>query len=239
MNPDELAELEEQRAFLLRSLDDLDRELRAGDIDELDASTLRADYTHRLAEVQRTIEGGRATIAEEAPPRRLGRKIAAGVVVAGLAAGAGLVVANAAGSRKAGDTATGNTGNRSFEGLLSEAATLLNQGKALEALRDYDTVLKQDPNNVEALANRGFIIANVAAAGGERQLLTEAESTVRRALALAPREPFVLYYLGLIQVLQADKDGARKSFDDALAGNPPDTLRTKIQASLDQLDTSG
>jgi hypothetical protein len=83
----------------VRSLDDLDRELRAGDIDELDASTLRADYTHRLAGVQRAIEGGRVAIAQHARPRRLGRRIVAIVVVAGMALGAGLVVANVAGSR--------------------------------------------------------------------------------------------------------------------------------------------
>ena len=39
---DELAGLEEQRAFLLRSLRDLEREHDAGDIDEADYETLKA-----------------------------------------------------------------------------------------------------------------------------------------------------------------------------------------------------
>jgi hypothetical protein len=98
VNPDELAELEEQRSFLVRSLDDLDRELAAGDVDALDAGTLRDDYTHRLAEVQRAIETGHASLPPQLP-RRPGRVVAAVVVVVGLAVGAGFAVANAAGSR--------------------------------------------------------------------------------------------------------------------------------------------
>jgi tetratricopeptide (TPR) repeat protein len=44
----------EERDHLLRSLDDLDRELAAGDIDLHDYETLRADYTTRAAAILRT-----------------------------------------------------------------------------------------------------------------------------------------------------------------------------------------
>jgi hypothetical protein len=44
----------EERDHLLRSLDDLDRELAAGDIDPHDYATLRADYTTRAAAILRT-----------------------------------------------------------------------------------------------------------------------------------------------------------------------------------------
>jgi tetratricopeptide (TPR) repeat protein len=43
----------EERDHLLRSLDDLDRELAAGDIDLHDYATLRADYTSRAAAILR------------------------------------------------------------------------------------------------------------------------------------------------------------------------------------------
>ena len=39
-DPDALAALEEERDFLLRSLADLDRELAAGDIDDVDHLSL-------------------------------------------------------------------------------------------------------------------------------------------------------------------------------------------------------
>ena len=58
MNPDQLAELEEQRRFLLRSISDLDREHHYGDVDDHDYETLRDGYTARAASVLRAIEAG-------------------------------------------------------------------------------------------------------------------------------------------------------------------------------------
>ena len=62
---DQLAELEEERRFLLRSLADLEREHDAGDIDDADYATLRDGYTVRAAAVLREIDGGRAQL----PPK--------------------------------------------------------------------------------------------------------------------------------------------------------------------------
>ena len=45
INPDELARLEEERKFLLDSLRDLERERKAGDIDDIDYEGLKAGYT--------------------------------------------------------------------------------------------------------------------------------------------------------------------------------------------------
>ena len=59
MNPDRLAELEEERRFLLSSIRDLDREHAAGDVDEADYCALRDGYVARAAAVLREIEGGR------------------------------------------------------------------------------------------------------------------------------------------------------------------------------------
>ena len=50
---DRLAELEEERRFLLRSLDDLEREHEAGDVDDRDYETLQDGYTVRAAAVLR------------------------------------------------------------------------------------------------------------------------------------------------------------------------------------------
>ena len=53
-------ELEEERDFLLRSLDDLDQERAAGDIDEADYQALHDDYTARAARVLRHLERTRS-----------------------------------------------------------------------------------------------------------------------------------------------------------------------------------
>ena len=55
INPDTLAELEEERRFLLRSLTDLERELEAGDVDRADYEVLRDGYTARAATVMRAM----------------------------------------------------------------------------------------------------------------------------------------------------------------------------------------
>ena len=49
LDPDRLVAMEEERDFLLRSLDDLDAEHRAGDLDDHDYDELRDDYTVRAA----------------------------------------------------------------------------------------------------------------------------------------------------------------------------------------------
>lgn len=48
--------LEEDRDYLLRSLDDLEREREAGDLDEADYLVLKDDYTARAAEVLRSLD---------------------------------------------------------------------------------------------------------------------------------------------------------------------------------------
>ena len=50
------ASLEDERDFLLRSLDDLESEFDAGDLDDADYRRLKSDYTARAAEVIRRLE---------------------------------------------------------------------------------------------------------------------------------------------------------------------------------------
>jgi tetratricopeptide (TPR) repeat protein len=239
VNPDELADLEEQRTFLVRSLDDLERELAAGDIDALDASTLRDDYTHRLAEVQRAIETGRVAIAEQAPPGRLGRRLVGAVLVVALAGGSGLFVANVAGSRKPGDAITGNITKRNFDGLLTQAAQAAQDGRFADALENYDTVLDQDPTNVEALSEKGLLLASLALPSKRPTLLDEGEKLVRQAIEVEPDLARPRFYLGLVRQLRDDTDGALAAFDDALARDPSEALRADIEQYRDVLLAPG
>ena len=62
LDPDALAALEEERDFLLRSLEDLEREHAAGDVDDSDFEELKDDYTARAAAVIRAIEDRTAAV---------------------------------------------------------------------------------------------------------------------------------------------------------------------------------
>ena len=57
MNPDPLAELAEERTFLLRSLVDLEREHAVGDVDDVDYHELKEGYTVRAGAALRAIDG--------------------------------------------------------------------------------------------------------------------------------------------------------------------------------------
>ena len=50
-----MPKLEEEREFLLRSLDDLDREHGTGELTDQEYETLRDDYTRRAAAVVRVL----------------------------------------------------------------------------------------------------------------------------------------------------------------------------------------
>ena len=93
LDPDTLAHLEEERDFLLRSLDDLEEEYAAGDVEEDDYRALRDDYTQRAATVLRSIEQRRAARAAATSRRRSPARVlawGAGVLVFGVLAGLGV-----------------------------------------------------------------------------------------------------------------------------------------------------
>jgi tetratricopeptide (TPR) repeat protein len=231
LDPDARAELEEQRGFLLRSLQDLDAERAAGDLDDADYESLRDDYTARAAEVLRAIEKGRAPVGVPGAPRRRGRRVVAGLVVAAMAATAGLSVASFSGTRQPGDTITGDI-RQTSSGRLAEAAALAAQGDVTEALRVYDEVLADDPDNLEALSERGLLLVSLGFSTQRTALSDQGRASIDQALALDPDNARALFYLGLARRLGGDDAGAADAFTAALAADPPPALRQAMEDFL-------
>jgi cytochrome c-type biogenesis protein CcmH/NrfG len=152
---DELADLEGQRRHLLASINDLDAEHAAGDIDDDDYHNLSDDYTRRTAAVLRAIDQGKATIRVSAPQRPLGQRLAIVVGVLVVAGLVGLLLARSAGFRTSNETATGDV-RASTRTLLIEANELASQGQSAEAIDRYDQVLEIQPSNAEALTYKGW-----------------------------------------------------------------------------------
>ena len=125
MNPDRLAELEDERRFLLRSLRDLDAELAAGDVDVDDYETLRDGYTKRAADVLRDIEEGKRRAAAR-PPAPLvaaaGRRRGGVAVARRRRVVRGPLVGAAAGRR---DRSHRRRGRTTSPSLLAQARALL------------------------------------------------------------------------------------------------------------------
>jgi tetratricopeptide (TPR) repeat protein len=228
---DALADLEEQRRFLLQSLQDLDREREAGDIDDADYRTLKDDYTARAAAVLHAIDERKAGLAQKQRGVRRRRStkwtavVLAGVVA--LAIGGGVLVASTSGQRVPGQTATGNVPSNVSD-QLAAAQQDIAQGKAVGALKLYDQVLKQDPNNAQALTFRGWILASA-------NLHDEALASLDKALAADPTFAMAHYFKGAVLFEgKNDPAAAVKEFEAFLASNPPADAAKTAQDALNQ-----
>jgi tetratricopeptide (TPR) repeat protein len=180
LDPDALAVLEEQRAFLLASLRDLEAEHEAGDVDEVDYGALKDDYTARAAGVIRAIEDRQTTSADIAARRRRSPLKVAGMAAAVLAVAllAGVLMAQASGRRNAGDTITGDI-RQDSRNLLAQAQSQFGQGQYLDAIKTYDQVLAIQPANTEALTYKGWLLYRVAtgSSSGQSNSPTSGQST--------------------------------------------------------------
>ena len=232
IDPDALADLEEQRDLLLRSLDDLEREHQAGELSTADYEALRDETTRRTAEVVRAVESGRLSIALRPRPYR-GRVVLAGVAVAAVAVASGVAVASSSGSRQPGTFGSGEVRDLTDD-RLEEASALARSGDVQGALDLYDGVLADDPQNVEALSERGLLLASLSEAAGLPRLLGSGRRSVEQALEVDPGNPRPLFYLGLIQRLEGDSEAAVATLQQALASDPPPDLRQNIETFLGQ-----
>ena len=148
------ASLIEERDFLLRSLDDLEREFEAGDIDEHDYHALRDDYTVRAAAVLRSLDARRAPARQATGPK--GRVIVWTVGVVILAVIAGIAVAFTSGRRDADSTATGDPARGVAENI-ARAEQLMGEDNLGEAIAAYTKALEAQPSNARALTYRGWL----------------------------------------------------------------------------------
>ena len=188
LDPDALAALEEQRAFLMRSLADLEREHEAGDLDAGDYDMLKHDYGVRLASVSRAVGEGKAELAASGPPRRRARTalIAAAVTVFALVCG--FAVAQSAGRRDPGGSITGEitkTARERNTECLDQA-----QVDPSAAVSCYTSVLADAPSNVESLTYRGWIRIT----SGDPQGLED----LRQAVMLDGSYPDVHAFLAIV-----------------------------------------
>lgn len=169
-----MAALKDERDFLLTSLDDLEREHAAGDVDEHDYAELSDDYTTRAARVIRAIEANQVRAAAPRSPstRRRALVVAGGVAVFALLAG--VLVAQASGRRQAGDNLTGDIREATAE-QLEQAAALVQEQRLDEAIAVYDEILEEQPDHVEAMTYKGWLQFQSGDAGGLSTMLDAAE----------------------------------------------------------------
>jgi hypothetical protein len=234
MNPDHLAELEEERRFLLRSLTDLDREHQYGDVDDHDYETLRDGYTARAAAVLRAIEAGQQAIRQPRPRRPwvLAAWIVGTLAVAALA---GRLVAHTSGQRLPGQSISGGLPGDEIAKKLSEARDFLNVDPQ-QAIVRYQQVRELDPDNVEALTYIGWLIVlsgqDAVAAGTE---------FLMEAIRIDPTyaDPHCLLAVTSANFTEPpDLTTARSEAQACLDNNPPSDQLEMITGLVDRLDAT-
>lgn len=161
INPDRLAELEEERRFLLRSLADLERERAAGDVDEVDYRELKDGYTVRAAATLREIDEGRSALPPK-PPADWRRRLISGAVVVTLIGVVWWALAASSAERLPGQQVSGLDPRDERQVLMAQARDLQFQqpGAAADL---YAQVLEDDPDDPEALTYYGWTLALDAA----------------------------------------------------------------------------
>ena len=223
LDPDALAELEAERAFLLGSLDDLDAEYKAGDLDEDDYTSLTDDYTRRVAEVIRAIDERRAAFAETETKLSTNQRILTVVAIVAVAVLAGVLLARASGFRTPSGTVSGDI-RRSSTGLLAEANTLTREGLLPDAVDVYDEVLDLTPANVEALTYRGWLTARL---GDPEAGLAD----IGEAIALDPEYPDARVFNALLLDEAQMFDEAAAELDVLESLGAPDEMRGLVETS--------
>ncbi len=222
----------EQRDFLLRSLDDLEAEYTAGDLDDADYRSLKADYTRRAAAAIRAEEKGEPPRREIASPSTRMAAWAIGVVI--LAVSAGLLLGRFSGSRDIGGSVTGDIRETVREQLF-DAQQAFGSGDLDGAIEIYDDILEQQPSNAEALAYKGWF-TNI---GGDADA---GRALVEDAIAFEPEYPDARVFGAslALEVGDADTAAAHLAVLDTLDAPPfveqlvaQFQLRERVAAALD------
>jgi tetratricopeptide (TPR) repeat protein len=223
LDPDALAELERERDFLLRSLDDLDAEHAAGDLGSDDYAALADDYTRRLAEVARSIDQRRAAFAKVDNSLSTRQRVLTVIGIVVFAVLAGWLLARASGFRSPDGSTTGDI-RQSSTGLLAEADTLTREGQWPEAIEVYNEALQVSPGNVEALTYRGWLTARLGDNAAGLDDLAE-------AVAVDPTYPDARVFSAILLDDEQRFDEAADQLDALDSLDTPDEMFGLIEAS--------
>jgi len=251
--------LEEERDFLLRSLDDLEGERAAGAIDDESYRQLHDDYTARAAAVIRALRDGvDARPVAQSPPMR--RRVVTVAAIVGFAIAAGAALAAALGARLPGETSSGNSSPQiasQREGGASrrqqvEAAVAKNpkdvasrlllaqylesDGDLIGALREYDDVVRIDPQNAVANAQAGrilYLTAERASAEQAPSLVAQSKARLDRAVELDPEYPDARYFRAIVRAREyQDFAGAQGDLQRYLIAEPNGRFADDARALL-------
>ena len=145
--------VENEKHFLIKSLNDLDDELAKGDISQKDYLQLTRRYKRRLI----TLNIKKPSSSQKPKLQNATKTWLTVAFLVAVAVVSGLAIANFSGERSASETLTGSI-RKSTVTKLQEAQQLLSDSKTWpQAIEIYEEVLEDQPSNVEAITYRAWL----------------------------------------------------------------------------------
>ena len=240
---DRLAGLEEERRFLLRSINDLEREHDAGDVDDLDYHTLKDGYTVRAAHVLREIEQGHGELPAPTP-RRWSRIIAVTAAVIVGSVGVGFVLAGAWGERSSGQEITGLTPGDESRIVLTNARDAMSAGDFATANALFAEVIDMERSrgreNAEAVAYFGWTLALLTRQNPDQTNADErykaAVLALGQATEIEPDYADPQCFLAIVEFqFRGDADAALPHIERCEASNPPGEVASLVASFADEI----
>ena len=240
---DRLAGLEEERRFLLRSINDLEREHDAGDVDDLDYHTLKDGYTVRAAHVLREIEQGHGELPAPTP-RRWSRIIAVTAAVIVGSVGVGFVLAGAWGERSSGQEITGLTPGDESRIVLTNARDAMSAGDFATANALFAEVIDMERSrgreNAEAVAYFGWTLALLTRQNPDQTNADEryeaAVLALGQATEIEPDYADPQCFLAIVEFqFRGDAEAALPHIERCEASNPPGEVASLVASFADEI----
>ena len=248
------ADMEEEREFLLRSLDDLDAERAEGNVDDETYARLHADYTARAARVIHRLEGDTVAPEVEVAPVSTRRRVLTVAGIVAFAVVAGVALAYGLGARLPGQTITGNAAANAQPSAAETVARLRAQVRAAPddvarrialaqalmgrqdgrgALTQFRAAARLDPTNPEPFAYSGWLIR---LQGFPDQGLT----LIDKAIALDPNYADARFFKGLILFRDQQRpEAAIPQFQQYLVAAPNSPLAPQVRQLLAEAVAAG
>jgi tetratricopeptide (TPR) repeat protein len=171
--------------------------------------------------------GGRSPSSRHGGRRT--RLVVAGAGILLIAGGASWAVAASSGTRLPGQEITGQSLSSETVAADIETATAdEDRNDPVDALKLYQKVLKSDPNQVQALAGEGWLLAQT----GQPALLKQGLAMLVQAEQIQPAYAASHLYRGLAFLGEADYGDAVPEFQWYLAHSPDPTLVDSVRSAL-------
>jgi cytochrome c-type biogenesis protein CcmH len=152
-----------------------------------------------------------------------------GLAVCLIAGGAGWAVAASSNTRLPGQTITGQAlGSQAIAEDMQTAQADAARGNAVAAIKEYQKILRADPNQVDALTGEGWLLVQTA----EPSLLQQGIGLLGSAEQSDPSYPPAHLYRGLAFLGEADYSDAIPEFQWYLGHNPDPTVGPEVRQDL-------